>query len=74
VSRNRLLRDIREMRASFAAKYGRPMTRDEICTLDLAEKLARAMQEPALAYLHSEWPPQYERKTGDEFLVANAGV
>lgn len=74
MSRDRLLRDIREMRASFAAKYGRPMNSDEICTLKLAEKLARAMQEPALAYLQSEWPPQCERQTEDELLVASAGV
>jgi hypothetical protein len=74
VSRDRLLRDIREMCASFAAKYGRPMNSDEIRTLDFAEKLARAMQKPALAYLHSEWPPQCEQQTDDEVLVASAGV
>ena len=73
MSRDRLLRNIREMRASFAARYGRPMNSDEIRTLDLAEKLARAMQEPALAYLQFEWP-QCERQTDDEVLIASAGV
>jgi hypothetical protein len=46
MSGEHLLRDIREMRSSFSARYGRPMTNDEIRTLELAEKLARSMTEP----------------------------
>jgi hypothetical protein len=72
VSGDRLLRDIREMRASFAAKYGRPMNSDEIRTLELAERLARSMREPVTASLQAPWPSQCDARTNEELLVCHA--
>ena len=58
MSRDRLLRNIREMRLSFAARYRRAMTGDELCILELAEKLARSMPDLPVTSLQLEWMPE----------------
>ena len=67
--RDRLLRDIRELRINFAAKYGRPMTSDEIRTLELAEKLARSMTKPTVTFLPSDWTPEQDHHHSEPPVV-----